>query len=375
MTDLGSHAIELLEDLVVIESVNPGLVPGAAGEMAIVWYLEARLAAAGFSTTMVPSNGAPDRPSLVAIGPGEPDWPTVVLNGHLDTVGVAGMPAPFVPDIDGDRMYGRGTADMKGGVAAAVVAAEHLVASGAPVRVILALVADEEDASTGSESVIAAIPELGVHLDACIIAEPTDLALSRSLRGFAVVRVQFEGRAAHSSQAEQGINALTHLAQFMYAVDRHADEVRSAGGDLMVTLASGGTSAFVIPDRAECCVELRTTPEQRAARAVDVVADLLDPEWNATSDLVAYREGWRLDEVGPATDLSRQLGAALGTGVSFDAPYWMEAPLWQQVCPTLICGPSGGGLHAVDEWVSLSQVRRFTDALVAVLSGWSLDAQ
>ena len=75
-----------------------------------------------------------------------------------------------------------------------------------------------------------------------------------------------------------------------------------------------------------------------------------------------------------AADLAVRLGAALGTGPTFDAPYWMEAPLWQQLCPTLICGPSGGGLHAVDEWVDLRQVRALTSALIEVLSSWRPDA-
>ena len=101
---------------------------------------------------------------------------------------------------------------------------------------------------------------------------------------------------------------------------------------------------------------------------------LLHPAWGATVTLVAARDGWRLDDTGPAADLATRLGAALTTGATFDAPYWMEAPLWQAVCPTLICGPSGGGLHADDEWVDLRQVRAFSHALVNVLSSWSPEA-
>ena len=132
-------------------------------------------------------------------------------------------------------------------------------------RPVLALVADEEDASLGSEAVIATLPGLGVLPDACLIAEPTDLALSRSLRGFAVVRVAFAGRAAHSSQAELGVNAVTHLGRLLHAVDARAVEIRATGGDLMVTLARGGNSAFVVPDHAECVVELRTSPDEPSA--------------------------------------------------------------------------------------------------------------
>ena len=117
--------------------------------------------------------------------------------------------------------------------------------------------------------------------------------------------------------------------------------------------------------------------ERRLARhgaPLDEVRALLEPYWQAEAELVAHRDGWRLDGSGVAADLAARLGAELGTGPTFDAPYWMEAPLWQAVCPTLICGPSGGGLHAVDEWVDLSQVRELTTALIAVLSDWSPDA-
>ncbi|MFC5379887.1 M20 family metallopeptidase [Aquipuribacter nitratireducens] len=362
MRDVGTAAVTLLAELVGIDSVNPGLVPGAAGEARIVEHLEGRLQVAGFSTTVVPAAGRDDRPSLVAVAPGDPGTPTVLLNGHLDTVGVAGMPEPFTARVDGDRLRGRGAADMKGGVAALVAAAEHLVAGGTPVRPVLALVADEEDASLGSEAVVAALPVLGVRPDVCLVAEPTDLALCRSVRGFAVVRVAFTGRAAHSSQPEQGVNAVTHLGRLLHAVDAHPD--------LMVTTARGGTSAFVVPDHAECLVECRTPPEQGSADALAEVRALLRTEWQAAASLLAHRDGWRLDGAGPAADLARRLGAALGTEPTFDAPYWLEAPLWQEVCPTVVCGPSGGGLHAVDEWVDLRQVRAFAAALVDVLSGW-----
>ena len=362
-TDVEAAAVALLAELVGIDSVNPSLVAGAAGEAGIVGFLQARLERAGFSCHVVTPDGHPERPSLIAIAPGAESLPVVLFNGHLDTVGVAGMSDPFAARFDGERMYGRGTADMKGGVAALVLAAEQLVAAGAPVRPVLALVADEEDASLGSEAVIAALPGLGVAPQLCLIAEPTDLALCRSLRGFGVVRVTFAGRAAHSSQAELGVNAVTHLGRLLAVIDEVAPELRAVGGDLMATLVRGGTSAFVVPESAECLVEVRTGPDGTGADALELVEGLLAPEWQATAELIASRDGWRLDGNGPAAVAAAKLAAALGSGVSFDAPYWMEAPLWQSVAPTLICGPSGGGLHAVDEWVDLGQVRAFTSAL------------
>lgn len=371
MSEPGDRAVALAVELVGIDSVNPSLAPGGAGESAIVDHLRARLERSGFEIAIVPAASG-DRPSLVAIPAGERRrHPTVLLNGHLDTVGVAGMPHPFRPRIEGERLYGRGAADMKAGIAAIVVAAEQLVADGAPVRPVLALVADEEDASLGSEAVIAALPSLGVEPDICLIAEPTDLAIARSLRGFAVVEVEFRGRAAHSSQREQGVDAIAELGGFLARLERRADTVRAAGGELMVTRVRGGDSPFVVADSARCRVERRTTPGERAADAVDEVRTLLAPGSDAAVRLVSHREAWRLETAGPAADFASRMGALLGTAADFDAPYWMEAPLWHEVSPTVICGPSGGGLHAADEWVDLDQLRRFTRALIDGLSAAS----
>jgi acetylornithine deacetylase len=368
MTEPGDNAVALAAELVGIDSVNPALATGGAGESEIVDYLRTRLEGSGFEVAVVQA-ATGGRPSLVAVPAGASRrHPTVVLNGHLDTVGVAGMPHPFRARVEGDRLYGRGAADMKAGVAAMVVAAERLVADGAPVRPVLALVADEEDASLGSEAVIAALPSLGVEPDVCLIAEPTDLALARSLRGFAVVEVAFIGRAAHSSQREQGVDAIALLGRFLAAVSARAEEVRSAGGELMVTKVRGGDSPFVVADRAECLVELRTLPGESAAGAADAIRALIPDGAVAEVRLGSHRDAWRLDRSGPAAEVAARLGAKLGTGATFDAPYWMEAPLWQELAPTLICGPSGGGLHAVDEWVDLGQVRRFTRSLIDVLS-------
>ena len=112
-------------------------------------------------------------------------------------------------------------------------------------------------------------------------------------------------------------------------------------------------------------------PHQPSAEALPEVQALLEPQWQVEAELIAGRDGWRLDAAGRAASLSAAMGAALNTGPTFDAPYWMEAPLWQRMCPTLVCGPGGGGLHAVDEWVDLNQVRTFAKALVQVLRSFA----
>ncbi|GAA4408453.1 ArgE/DapE family deacylase [Fodinibacter luteus] len=421
--DLGADAVALTAALVAIDSVNPGLVPGAAGEAAIVEHLRTRLRRAGFETHVVTPPGHPDRPSLVAIGPhgaatpvdsttdgtGTPG-PTVVLTGHLDTVGVDGMTAPFEPRTDGDRLEGRGACDMKGGVAAIVVAAEELARRGSPGRVVLALVADEEDASLGTEAVLEALPGLGVRPDVAVITEPTWLALAETLRGYALVEVELEGQAAHSSQPDLGVNAVAHLGRLLTAVEERGREVAEHGGTMLVTLASGGESPFVLARTARALVERRTVPGETSDVALSEVQHLLvhlrlhDDTVRSRARLVLARDSWRLDDTGPAADLGQALETALAVGAAptagpvpaaepasavpaaepapavgpalsaperFHAPYWMEAPLWQAAgIPTLVCGPAGGGLHAADEWVDLHQVRRFTVALTDAVSQW-----
>ena len=384
---LGDAAVALTLELVAIDSVNPGLVPGAAGEAAAVDHLRNRLRGSGFATHVITPAGHDHRPSLVAIGPGEHTGPTVVLTGHLDTVGVEGMPHPFTPAVDGDRLTGRGSSDMKGGVAAMVVAAEELVRQAVPGRVVLALVADEEDASLGAEAVLAALPGLGVHPDVVVVGEPTWLALTASLRGYALVEVTLAGRAAHSSQPELGVNAVAHLGRLLVAVEQRDAELGEAGASLMATVASGGDSPFVLARSARVLVERRTIPGERSDAAVAEVEQLLaelraaDPTVEGSARLVVAREPWCLDADGPAASLSAALeGALAGTDSDptvpqrFKAPYWMEAPLWQAAgIPALVCGPAGGGLHAADEWVDVDQLRRYAVALTSAVAGWAAE--
>ncbi len=376
---LGAAAVALAARLVATDSVNPGLVPGAAGEREIVGLLRRRLEGRGFDAHVVQAAGRSERPSLVAASDAVPGGPTVLLTGHLDTVGVAGMADPFGARVDGDRLHGRGACDMKGGVAALVVAAEELVRRAVPARVVLALVADEEDLSLGTEAVLEALPGLGISPDVALVGEPTWLARTASLRGYALVEVVLAGRAAHSSQPEQGVNAVTHLGRLLVAVEARHRELEHAGGSLVVTVAEGGDSPFVLARSARAVVERRTVPGERAADALAEVEALLDGlrvddgDVDATARLLTAREAWRLDDHGPAAALADALDDALARSAPpgaarpapFHAPYWMEAPLWQAAgVPAVVCGPAGGGLHAADEWVDLGQVRRYTDAVV-----------
>jgi acetylornithine deacetylase len=374
-------ASDLLAGLVAIDSVNPGLVPGAAGEAAIVTFLRNRLEAAGFATLVVTPDEHPDRPSLLAWYRGSRPAPTLLLNGHVDTVGVEGMPAPFEPKVEGDRLYGRGAADMKGGVAGLVLAAEEIAREDCG-SVVLALVADEENASLGMEAVIACLPETGLRPDVAVVGEPTHLDRTVSLRGYAVVDVEFAGWPAHSSLPAEGVNAVTHLGRLLGAVEE-ADAALHGRGVWLSTVVSGGSAPFMVPARARATIERRTVPGETVEDAVSEVEQMLqrlrddDPTVAATARLMIGRAAWQLEESGPAHDFAGLLEAALRGAPGrreepFAAPYWMEAPLLLAAgIPAVVCGPSGGGMHAVDEWVDLRQVRAYPRALMTAFRAFA----
>jgi acetylornithine deacetylase len=387
-------AVDLAVRLVRTDSVNPGLVPGAAGEAEVAVLLTGLLERAGFAVTVVQASGGAIRPSLIARRRGTGGGRSLMLNGHLDTVGVAGMADPFAGHMIGDgetrRLVGRGACDMKGGVAAMVAAAGTAALLGTAGDVVLALVADEEHASAGTEVVLA---ELGGDLpDACLVGEPTWLDLVVAHRGYAVVEVEFTGKAAHSSQPGLGVNAATHLGRLITAVARR-DAALAVGpahpvagtGSMTTTVARAGTSPFVLADAAYAVVERRTVPGELAAGALAEVEEILadlhrdDPSVQATASLSPSltREAWQFDSSSPAgSALEGALAAALRARHGREpartgAPYWMESALWEAAgVPTVVCGPAGGGMHAADEWVDLAQVGAYADALVDMIGAF-----
>lgn len=180
MPETSTTPADLLARLVAIDSVNPDLVPGGAGETVIADHCGRWLADRGFAVHRLEQR--PGRPSLVAVARGTGGGRSLILNGHLDTVSLADYDGdPLYPHVRDGQMHGRGTFDMKGGIAAMMVAAARATAGG-PLRgdVILALVADEEHASSGTEEVLQSFTA-----DAAVVTEPSHLEVTLAHKGFA----------------------------------------------------------------------------------------------------------------------------------------------------------------------------------------------
>jgi len=371
----GPSRIEaLLAQLVRIDSVNPALDPVHAGEAAAARFVRDWARARGLEARWL--EPVPGRPSLIVRAPGGAGGRTLLLNAHLDTVGVAGMDAPFEPRIAEGRMHGRGTMDMKAGLAACLLVLEDAARRDDLVGdVVLAAVSDEEHDSIGTRAALDA-----VRADVAIVPEPTDLAVHVAHRGFAVLEVAFEGRASHTSQPENGVNALRQLGRLLTTVEDRDAVLRSTEphpllghGSWQAVLASGGHELFTTPAHAVATIERRTLPGESAARGAEAEATgmldalrLADPTLRATVRTLVAREAFEAAPDSLATALVVEAAEAV-TGRAperLGAPYWTDAALIEAAgIPTVLYGPVGGGIHQADEWVDLASVETVRQVL------------
>lgn len=367
------RARQLLRDLVAINSINPSLVPGAPGEREAAECVAACLREAGIDVTL--TEVAPGRPNVVGVIDGAAEGPSLLLCGHLDTVGVDGMDAPFTPMERDGRLFGRGAQDMKSGVAACVGAALQIASEGLPRgRLIVAGVVDEEHASLGADALVR-----DWRADAAIVTEPTDLSVAVAHKGFAWLEVDTHGRAAHGSRPEEGRDAIVAMGRVLGVLERFDQELRArpthpllGSGSLHASTIAGGGEMSMYPAHCRLQLERRTLPGEDGARALHEVEQMLsvlrhnDRELAAEARLLLERPAYGLDE---RAELPQMVIAACKArsleGRVSGMSYWTDAAvLGAAGIPSVIFGPRGGGLHGPVEYVELDSV----DQCVAVLA-------
>ena len=369
----------LLMGLVGINSINPSLVAGAAGESGIAEYVASWLRKAGLQVEV--QEVRPSRPNVVARVAGTGHGRSLMLNAHLDTVGVAGMNDPFRPRVEGDRLYGRGAYDMKAGLAAIMLAARSVQrAGGAQGDLIVTAVMDEEYASAGTEAVLARH-----QADGAIVTEPTGLRLCTAHKGFAWLSVSTEGRAAHGSRPDLGMDAIAHMGRVLVHLEALQKQLAQGQahpllgtGSLHASLIEGGQELSSYPERCRLQIERRTIPgETPDAVLQEILAELQaqstnDQSFRAEAELLFWREPFEVDRRAPIVQTVDQAAMAITGGrpqVYGDTP-WMDAALLASAgIPTVVFGPGGAGAHAVVEWASISQ----TATCAAVLAQAAMD--
>jgi acetylornithine deacetylase len=366
---------DIVSRLVAIDSVNPDLVPGAAGEREIAKVIAEWLERADLDVSF--DELAPGRVNVAAVVRGTGGGRSLLLNGHMDTVGVAGMEGPFEPRVVDGRLHGRGAYDMKASLAAMMVTAARIRERKLRGDVIVTAVADEEVASIGSEAVARSF-----RADAAIVIEPTELAVAVAHRGFVTFEVEVHGRAAHGSRPDLGIDAIAKMGRILTGIEELDRSLRGSpsdrllgSGSLHASIIEGGQEYSSYPERCLLQGERRTIPGEAVEtveaelRALIDAAGATDPEFRAELRLPFSRDPFRVDEEEEIVEVvSRRAAEALGNDPPLiGVPFWTDAALFAAAgIPTVLFGPVGEGAHAVVEWVDLDSVERCAEVLISV---------
>ena len=374
MSQPADPAITLLRDLVAIDSVNPTLVPGARGEGDIARRLADELRALGLAVDV--TDVTPGRPNVVGVLEGRQHGRSLMLCGHTDTVGVTGMPKPFSPDIRDGKLFGRGSQDMKGGIAAMVGVARALVEGGGldRGRLVIAAVADEEHSSLGADELVKRW-----RADAAVVTEPTGLDVAVAHKGFQWIAVETRGRAAHGSRPRDGRDAIMRMGRVLSRLERLEKKLRyGASHDLLGTaslhasIIDGGEELSSYPARSLLQFERRTLPGEPSDIGLTEIVRILDElrgedaEFEADARMVFGRDAYEID---PSSSLPASLvGAATRVGGHprrVGMTFWTDAAILGSAgIPTVLFGPGGAGLHSTEEYVLIEDVCRCRDALV-----------
>jgi acetylornithine deacetylase len=359
---MSAHEIvELASQLVAIDSVNPALVAGGAGEREAASAVADWCRARGFEVDVV----GDERASVIARRRGSGGGRSLLLNGHLDTVGVAGMEAPFEPRVEDGRLYGRGSYDMKGALAAVLVAAAK--AGGLRGDIVVTAVADEELASVGTETVLRQ-----VSADAAIVAEPTELEVAVAHRGFVGFEIETHGVAAHGSRPDLGEDAIVKMGPILVGLEQLGVRLQAGArhplagtGSIHASVIDGGQEMSSFPARCTLLGERRTIPGETVE---DVERELAALAQGAVVRIVASRDPYEAAVDDPFVALVQETA---GVEELVGAPFWTDAALVAaEGIPTVLLGPVGAGAHAEVEWVDVGSLERLHDIVVQVARSW-----
>jgi len=363
------YITQTLRDLVRINSVNPGLSPeNGAGETEIGTYVARALTALDLKVITYAIH--PGRVNIVGTLQGNGKGRSLLLNAHMDTVGVDGMIGdPFSGEIRDGKLYGRGAQDMKGSLAAMLGAVKALQDAKISLKgdLIIAAVADEELASIGSDDLVK-----HVRADAAIVTEPSDLMLCRAHRGFIWYDVETFGRAAHGSRFEEGIDANMRMGRFLARLERLEQELRQrpphplAGPpSLHAAKIQGGTEISTYAAHCRLQIERRTVPGESVESAtaeLQAIIDQLkaeDPTFKASIKPTFWRNPFEVEADAPIVKaMEDAITASTGQKpVHSGQTFWTDASIMADAgMETALIGPIGAGLHSAEEWVDLQSV-------------------
>ena len=363
------NVLDLLGDLIRIKSVNPnyeGGVPEAEMASFISSFFHQR------DIRVQQQDVLPHRPNVIATIPGKDRNRRIILEAHMDTVATTGMQIdPFEPVVKEGNMFGRGTCDTKGPMAAMMCAMAKLASSNITpdVDVVFAATVDEEFSYRG----VAKYCE-DLQADAAVVAEPTSLRQVRASKGLVRFVIQTNGRAAHSAKPELGINAIEHMQHVIAAIEKHICDLNSTTHPLLgsatcnIGVIRGGVQINLVPDRCEIEIDRRLLPGETPETALAEYQSLLDQIEQRVENFEAKILPPLLTDVPlethadsqPVTHMNRIL---TDSGLCPDAigvPFCSDASKFGAIgIPAIIFGPGSiDQAHAAIEYIECSQVEQ-----------------
>jgi acetylornithine deacetylase len=373
------YLVATLQQLVRIDSVNPSLAPGGGGERAITDYIAENLR--DLPVRIARYEPQPGRVSVTATLPGSGGGKSLMLNAHVDTVGVAGMAEPFSGAIRDGKLYGRGAFDMKGSLAAGMAALRALAGTRLRGDVVLAAVADEEYESIGTADLLRHL-----RTDAAIVTEPTANRVCLAHKGYLWIEVETLGRAAHGSKFELGVDANMRMGRFLGGLDRLEQELRArtphplvGPPSLHAALLAGGEGLSTYAPRCRLQIERRTVPGETESQAMAEIEAIIatlraqDPSFQGSARAYCVRHPFEVArDAAIVRTLASQVRAVTGREAEYigDTP-WMDAALTAAAgIETVVFGPAGAGAHAIEEWVDLASVEECARILASTAAAY-----
>jgi acetylornithine deacetylase len=353
----------LIADLVACDSTNPDIAAGGVGESAVATLIAGRLAAAGLEIDRY--DVAPGRPNVVATLRGTGGGRTLMLCGHMDVVGA--LPEQFVPEVRDGRLYGRGSHDMKAGLAAAIVAVER-IAAGERLRgdVVVAALCDEEWRSIGAEELVRRS-----GADAAILPEPSNLDVITAHGGFSWHEITSHGVQAAGVEQDRGRDAIGKLGPILTAIrdlDRALEQRPAASygrGSIHASTISGGEQLPVYPARCVVGIERCLIPGETWRGAVAELEAMIAATMADDSDArfeLATIVGRDPVELGADEPVVALITAAAARAMGREPVVrgeigWQDSGILVDAgIPCVVFGPLGAGEHTDCEWVDLESV-------------------
>jgi acetylornithine deacetylase/succinyl-diaminopimelate desuccinylase family protein len=366
--------VATLVELVKIESINPDLVPGGSGEAKIAGYVADFLRSAGLKTRIRKLGRG--RANVVGVLRGRGGGRSLMLNGHLDTVGVAGMKAPLSAEIKNNRLYGRGAQDMKGGIAAALLTAAKLCKdprlSG---DLVIALVADEEYESLGTRALLEEITT-----DAAIVMEPTGLEVATAHQGFVWAEIETLGNAAHGSRPQDGLDAIAMMGRVLAGIESLQEELNKGPGHPLLghasvhaSIISGGQELSSYPARCRLSVERRLLPGEDDStfkqELDEIILSLCNHDRKFRAQVTMGYSALALETARESPIAQTLMGCArkvMGPSAKFGAQsFWTDAALLNEAgIASVLFGPGGAGMHSELEYVEIADCADCAEVLV-----------